>query len=43
MCQKNQLVRQEADIVYELKDLELIEQHDDLEKEIRRRIAKDGE
>ena len=41
--QKNQLVTKEADLVYELKDLELIEQHDELEKEIRKRLAKDGE
>ena len=39
---KNQLLRQEADLVYQLKDLELIEQHDELEKEIRRRLEKDG-
>ena len=41
--EKNQLLRQEADLVYELRDLELIEQHDELEKEIRQRILKDGE
>ena len=41
--QKNKLVTQEADLVYELKDLELIEQHDELEKDIRKRLAKDGE
>lgn len=40
--QKNLLVRQESDLVYELRDLELIEQHDQLEKEIRQRVAKDG-
>ncbi len=40
--QKNMLVRQESDLVYELRDLELIEQHDQLEKEIRKRVAKDG-
>ena len=40
---KNLLVRQESDLVYELRDLELIEQHDQLEKEIRQRVAKDGE
>lgn len=39
--QKNQLVTREADLVYELKDLELIEQHDELEKDIRKRLAKD--
>ena len=39
---KNLLVRQESDLVYELRDLELIEQHDQLEKEIRQRVAKDG-
>ena len=43
MWQKNQLVTREADLVYELKDLELIEQHDELEKDIRKRLAKDGE
>lgn len=41
--EKNMLVRQESDLVYELRDLELIEQHDQLEKEIRRRVSKDGE
>lgn len=41
--QKNLLVRQESDLVYELRDLELIEQHDQLEKEIRLRVAKDGQ
>lgn len=41
--EKNMLVRQESDLVYELRDLELIEQHDQLEKEIRERVAKDGE
>ena len=41
--EKNLLVRQESDLVYELRDLELIEQHDHLEKEIRERVAKDGE
>ena len=40
---KNLLVRRESDLVYELRDLELIEQHDQLEKEIRQRVAKDGE
>ena len=39
---KNMMVRQESDLVYELRDLELIEQHDQLEKEIRKRVAKDG-
>ena len=41
--EKNMLVRQESNLVYELRDLELIEQHDQLEKEIRQRVAKDGE
>ena len=40
---KNQLLREEADLVYELRDLELIEQHDELEKELRQRLQKDGE
>lgn len=40
--EKNMLVRQESDLVYELRDLELIEQHDQLEKEIRLRVLKDG-
>lgn len=40
--EKNMLVRKESDLVYELRDLELIEQHDKLEKEIRQRVAKDG-
>lgn len=40
--QRNQLLRKEAGIVYTLRDLELIEQHDELEKEIRRRLEKDG-
>ena len=39
---KNMMVRQESDLVYELRDLELIEQHDQLEKEIRKRVTKDG-
>ena len=30
---------QESDLVYQVKDLELIEQHDELEAEIRRRLA----
>ena len=30
---------QESDVVYQVKDLELIEQHDELEVEIRRRLA----
>ena len=30
---------QESDLVYQVKDLELIEQHDELEVEIRRRLA----
>lgn len=41
--EKNMLLRQESDLVYELRDLELIEQHDQLEKEIRQRVTKDGE
>lgn len=41
--EKNRLVRHESDLVYELRDLELIEQHDQLEKEIRKRLQKDGE
>ena len=41
--EKNQLLREEADLVYELRDLELIEQHDELEKELRQRLQKDGE
>ena len=41
--EKNMLVREESDLVYELRDLELIEQHDQLEKEIRLRVSKDGE
>ena len=40
--EKNMLVREESDLVYELRDLELIEQHDQLEKEIRQRVSKDG-
>ena len=43
MVQKmNKLKQQESDLVYELRDLELIEQHDQLEDEIRKRLAKDG-
>ena len=41
--EKNLLVREESDLVYELRDLELIEQHEQLDKEIRKRLAKDGE
>lgn len=41
--EKNLLVRQESDLVYELRDLELIEQHEVLDSEIRRRMTKDGE
>lgn len=37
--QRNLLLRQESDLVYQVKDLELIEQHDELEVEIRRRLA----
>ena len=40
--QKTKLLRQESEVVYELRDLELIEQHDQLEAEIRRRLAKDS-
>ena len=40
---KSMLLRQESDLVYELKDLELIDQHEALDNEIRRRLAKDGE
>ena len=32
---------QESDLVYQIKDLELIEQHDELQAEIRRRLAQD--
>ncbi len=39
---KTRLVRRESELVYELRDLELIEQHDQLEAEIRRRLLKDG-
>ncbi len=39
---KTKLVRQESELVYELKDLELVEQHENLDKEIRKRISKDG-
>ena len=40
---KTRLVRHESELVYELRDLELMEQHDQLEAEIRRRLLKDGE
>ncbi len=40
---KSLLVRTESDLVYELKDLELVEQHEALDIEIRRRLAKNGE
>ena len=40
--EKNLVVREESDLVYELRDLELIDQHDQLEVEIRKRMAKDG-
>lgn len=40
--EKSMMVREESELVYELRDLELIEQHDQLEKEIRKRLAKDG-
>ena len=39
----NKLVRDESTLVYELRDLELIEQHEQLEREIRKRMSKDGE
>lgn len=39
--EKNLVVREESDLVYELRDLELIDQHDQLEVEIRKRMAKD--
>ena len=41
--EKTKLVRRESEVVYELRDLELIEQHDQLEAEIRRRMAKDSQ
>ena len=41
--EKTKLVKQESELVYELRDLELIEQHDQLEAEIRRRLAIDSE
>lgn len=41
--QKTRLLRQESELVYELRDLELIEQHDQLEAEIRRRFTKDSQ
>ncbi len=40
---KSMLVRTESDLVYELKDLELVEQHEALDIEIRTRLAKPGE
>jgi hypothetical protein len=40
--EKTKLVCRESELVYELRDLELIEQHDQLEAEIRRRLAKDS-
>ena len=40
--EKTKLVRRESELVYELRDLELIEQHDQLEAEIRKRLAKDS-
>ncbi len=40
---KTRLVRRESELVYELRDLELMEQHDQLEAEIRHRLTKDGE
>lgn len=41
--QKTKLLRRESELVYELRDLELIEQHDQLEAEIRKRLARDSE
>ena len=44
MVQENsRLVRRESTLVYELRDLELIEQHDQLEREIRKRLSKEGQ
>ena len=40
--EKTRSVRRESELVYELRDLELIEQHDQLEAEIRRRMARDS-
>lgn len=40
--EKTKLGRRESDLVYELRDLELIEQHDQLEIEIRKRLTKDS-
>ena len=40
--EKTKLDSRESELVYELRDLELIEQHDQLESEIRRRLLKDG-
>lgn len=37
--EKTRLVRQESEVVYELRDLELIEQHDQLDAELRSRLA----
>lgn len=37
--EKTRLVRQESEVVYELRDLELIEQHDQLDAELRIRLA----
>lgn len=43
MVQENsKIVRKESSLVYELRDLELIEQHEDLDREIRKRLSKDG-
>ncbi len=44
MVQENShLVREESSLVYELRDLELIEQHDQLDRDIRKRLTKEGE
>lgn len=40
--EKTRSVCRESELVYELRDLELIEQHDQLEAEIRRRMAQDS-
>ncbi|XP_019853736.1 PREDICTED: MICAL-like protein 1 [Amphimedon queenslandica] len=39
--QRNDVVKNEAELVYMIRDLELIEQHDILELEIRTRLSKD--
>lgn len=44
MVQENsRVVRHESNLVYELRDLELIEQHEQLERDIRKRLTKEGE